>query len=253
MELETQAPDGMDKDQQLRGIGLNRRNADPPDGYHSIDEYHNGAYESEYVSPYTKSAKNVDAQVAIILQDWSSHDSLSGPFDPAVQRLGYTPTSPTNVNLIQLLKNHFDLSLDDVFATNLFPFIKPGGMTADIPARHMLLATKVFADPQIRVVRPKLVVCLGLSVFNTMRRFHGKTRVPNLTAGVNANFSDGHTEYWCQAHTGRLGFINREQHGHCAALRARLPAWRRWCRAKTSPRLPSDCQNHWRTGMTTPR
>ena len=207
-----------DKHQNLLALGQKRRNTPPPDDYHSIHEYHNGAYESEYVSPYTKSAKNVDAHVAIILQDWSSHDSLSGPFEPAVQHLGYTPTSPTNVNLIQLLKGHFDLSLGDVFATNLFPFIKPGDMTAGIPARHMLLAARDFADPQIRVVRPKLAVCLGVSVFNALRGLHGLRRVGNLTEGIKQPFSDGHTVYWCQAHTGRLGFINREHHGGAGSV-----------------------------------
>lgn len=202
-----------DKHQQLLKIGIKRRNASVPQDYHPIGQYCSGAYESEYVSPYTKSAKNANATVAIMLQDWSSHDSLMENFDPDVQRLGYTPASPTNVNLIQLLKTHFELTLDETFATNLFPFIKPGGMTTNIPVKLMSSAAKEFAMPQILVVRPKLLICLGISVFNTLRRFHGLRQVANLEQGISQPFFDNHTWYWCQAHPGALGFINREHRG----------------------------------------
>lgn len=202
-----------DKDQQLLKLGIKRRNATVPKDYHSIGQYYSGAYESEYVSPYTKSAKNANATLAIMLQDWSSHDSLKKKFDLDVQRLGYTQASPTNVNLIQLLRTHFELSLDETFATNLFPFIKPGGMTTDIPLHIMSSAAREFAMPQIRVVRPKLLICLGIRVFNTLRRFHGLRQLANLEQGINQPFFNDHTWYWCQAHPGRLGFINREHLG----------------------------------------
>lgn len=207
------ACEAVDKDLELRALGQKRQNTPPPGKYHPINRYEEGAYECDYVSPYTKSAKNVNAQVAIVLQDWASDDSLRGPLDQGAALLGYTPTAPTNVKLIQLLKTHFDLSIGDIFATNLFPFIKPGGMKAGIPAGLMLDAAKEFADPQIRIVRPKLVVCLGIAVFNTMRRFHGLRQVANLDEGIKAHFSVDGSEYWCQAHTGNLGFINREHRG----------------------------------------
>ena len=202
-----------DKLQQLLKLGKKRQDAPVPSGYHSIGDDHNGAYESEYVTPYTKSAKNADATLAIMLQDWSSHDSLRNTFDPDVQRLGYTPASPTNVNLIKLLKIHFEHSLSETFATNLFPFIKPGSMTTDIPAELMSSAAVEFAIHQIQVIRPKLLICLGVSVFNTLRRFHGLRQIANLEEGISQPFLDNHPWYWCQAHTGALGFINREYHG----------------------------------------
>ena len=40
--------------------------------------------------------------------------------------LGYTPTRQTNYYLKALLGLTYHLNLDDVFATNLFPFIKAG-------------------------------------------------------------------------------------------------------------------------------
>ena len=95
-------------------------------GYHSIAEFHDGVYECEHVSPYTKSAGNVDAEVMVLLQDWSGADSLSRAIDVGARDLGYTPKEPTNKNLQRLLLSTFGLQLKDIFATNLFPFVKPG-------------------------------------------------------------------------------------------------------------------------------
>ncbi len=39
------------------------------DGYASIGDYDNGLWECDYISPYSKSAHNEDAEVVIILQD----------------------------------------------------------------------------------------------------------------------------------------------------------------------------------------
>jgi restriction system protein len=44
-------------------------------------EYADGSYECDYVSPYTKTAGNVDAEVFVMLQDWSPDEGLKGPRD----------------------------------------------------------------------------------------------------------------------------------------------------------------------------
>jgi hypothetical protein len=46
------------------------------DGYASIGDFHNGIFECEHVSPWTKSGCNVDAEIMIVGQDWSSSDAL---------------------------------------------------------------------------------------------------------------------------------------------------------------------------------
>jgi hypothetical protein len=43
-------------------------------GYTSIADYHGGVYECDFVSPYTKTAGNSDAEIMVLLQDWSSHE-----------------------------------------------------------------------------------------------------------------------------------------------------------------------------------
>ena len=56
-------------------------------GYKGIGEYHQKRYECDFVSPYTKSAGNVDAHIMVLLQDWSSDEWLSGPFHSDVAEL----------------------------------------------------------------------------------------------------------------------------------------------------------------------
>ena len=87
-----------EKAEQLRRLALKRRSAEWP-GYRHLREFHGGAYECEYVSPYTKSADNVDAAIFILLQDWISEDRLAGPLIPEAIELGQIPSRPTTNNL----------------------------------------------------------------------------------------------------------------------------------------------------------
>lgn len=121
-----------DKRERLRLLALKRQQT-KWSGYSQIGDYHGGIYECEHVSPYTKSAGNVDADVFILLQDWSSHYRLSGPRDDDAVGSGHTSALPTNRNLTRLLDQHFGLTLQQTYGTNLFPFIKSGSLTRRIP------------------------------------------------------------------------------------------------------------------------
>ena len=58
-------------DKNARLLALARlRQATRWPGYKSIADYHHGVYECDFVSPYTKTAGNVDAEVMVLLQDW---------------------------------------------------------------------------------------------------------------------------------------------------------------------------------------
>jgi hypothetical protein len=174
-------------------------------GYTPLADYHDGAYEKDFVSPYTASAGNVNATVMILLQDWSSDENLRGAFDPESALLGLTPSLPTNKNLKRLLQEYFGLTLDRTYATNLFPFIKPGPMNARIPARDVMRAAREFAVPQIEIVAPRLLICLGLLTGNAVRRALGTAPARTLDDVIADPFSYSETRVWCQAHTGGLG------------------------------------------------
>jgi len=201
-------------DRRARLLSLARlRQSTLWNGYGSIADYHDGVYECDFVSPYTKTAGNVDAEVMVLLQDWSSHQNLSGPIDEGARGLGYSPSEPTNRNLVRLLKATFGLSLSDIYATNLFPFIKPGGMSEPIPEGDLVRAAQEFAIPQIHIVNPRPVISLGMVTFNALRIARGVARAANMEAALNSPFTIGNSLVWFQAHTGHFGQISRNKGG----------------------------------------
>jgi len=160
-------------------------------GYNCIGDYHAGSYECDFVSPYTKTAGDVDAQIMVMLQDWASDEVLSDKLHEPSATLGHDPSLPTNRNLNRLLNKTFGLTLQDIYGTNLFPFVKPGGMSKSIRQADLNAAARQFALPQVRIVNPKLLICLGLVTFNALRKAcdlsHAQTlrlqlRVPLISA-----------------------------------------------------------------------
>jgi restriction system protein len=182
-------------------------------GYKCIGDYHEGAYECDHVSPYSKTAGNVDADIIVVLQDWASDENLSGPFSEESAILGHTPHLPTNRNLTRLLDKTYDLQLTDVYGTNLFPFVKLGGVSASIPQKDLVAAARQFTLPEIRIVNPRLVICLGLVTFNALRQALGLDLCSSLASAIDRPFNMGEVRVWCQAHTGAFGQNNRNKGG----------------------------------------
>lgn len=186
-----------------------RRKENVPCGYHGIGEFRCGAYECDFVTPYTKSAQNLDANVMLVLQDWCSVDYLECiDHDPErveqLAKLGHDPSRPTNSNLKRLLQAHFGIGLEHTYATNLFPFIKPGGMSAGVRHLELVCAAKRYTIPEIRIVEPTLVVCLGVPVSNALRKAVELPPVENLKAAIESKFTIGDSQVWAQAHPSRF-------------------------------------------------
>lgn len=190
-----------------------QRQATTYPGYTAIGDYDNGVWECDYVSPFSLSANNVDAEVLIVLQDWCSSDSFDCEVCPTTLRLGHTPSVRTNINLKALLAEHLGLKLEETYATNLFPYVKPGAMNAYIPARDLLKAAQEFTLPMIEIIKPRIVVCLGLDTFNALRKASGLKKVDNIAMAIESSFSYLDSQVVCQAHTGQLGRNNRNRGG----------------------------------------
>jgi len=191
-----------------------KRQENIPSGYKGIGQYRNGIYECDYVSPYTKSANNINADIMFLLQDWSSDDCLQSDPTPRELELGYTPDLPTNINLKRLLEKYFGVvDLRETYGTNLFPFIKPGGISAGIPFKALIQAAKDFAIPQIDIVKPKLVICLGTSVYNSILCALGlplhKTLADSIANPIFYNSILVHA----QSHPGGMGRAKRNKGG----------------------------------------
>ena len=175
-----------------------------------LGDFHNGYYECDFVSPWTISAQNVDASLMLIGQDWVSSARLEKPPCPEQKRLGQIWSLPTNVNLRCLLRRHMDLCFCETYATNLFPFVKQGKMNQSISTVHLRHCAVKYAIPQIEIVRPRMVICLGSAVFNAIRQSLGMPRlkaasqVPEDSSRPGPTVIDG-IEIYGAPHPGGLG------------------------------------------------
>lgn len=188
-----------------------KRATTKPVGYKNISDYHDGIYECEFVSPYSKSAHNENSQILVMLQDWISDDVLSGPPIREAVELGRIPSLPTNRNLERLLSAHFRLNISDIYATNLFPYVKSGNMSGNIPFSTLRWAAREFAIPQIKIIQPVLVVAMGLNCFNALAVELGDVRRGSIGEAIDRPIDVGASRVWCQAHTGALGQMGRNR------------------------------------------
>lgn len=196
------------KNAKLRELAQRRKKATRP-GYRNVGDFHHGIYDCDFVSPYTKSAHNVNADIMILLQDWAGSKALSGPVMADIKDIGHSVKLPTNIRLKELLRKYFSTELEDTYATNLFPLIKEGSTSGGMKVRDLNWAAKEFAIPQIEVVSPKLVICIGFATFNALRKAYGLRASKNTEEAVSNSFQVKDTLIFCQAHTGRLGQNNR--------------------------------------------
>jgi restriction system protein len=159
------------------------------------------------VSPYTIGAQNVDSELMILLQDWASDDVLRDDYLDTRVTVGHDPSRGTNKRLKELLRKHLRLELSEVYATNVFPFIKRGPMNKSKAKRDLVRAAREFALPQIEIVGPRLAVCLGKAAFNAVAIASGSRPAKSLAEAIEkaSPFEIGNTQVWCQAHTGQQG------------------------------------------------
>jgi len=161
---------------KLKALGIKRHRADLTtygNTYKNLADFPRCDYETDWVSPFTNCANNADSPIVIVLQDWSSEDELNGPCERDLETVGYSITGRTgrnNQRLKDVLRATYGLEFEDVFITNLFPFIKRGDISAKIPAGDLRHAFRDYCWPQIEAILPTVVVCLGGDVYKTFVR-----------------------------------------------------------------------------------
>ena len=160
------------KRKELRKLAK-RRPAHRLEHHACLADFHNGFYECNHVSPWSKSACNVDAEVMVIGQDWASSNVLEQEPNEDRRRFGQNCSSHTNTNLREFL-GYMGLQFRETYATNVFPFIKWGAKDEDIrPFRDLVSCAEIFTLPQIEIVSPRMAICLGQKAFNAVRRAAG--------------------------------------------------------------------------------
>jgi restriction system protein len=201
-------PTPKEKEEALRKLAEKRKQTRMC-GYPTLADYHCGVYECDYVSPWSISAHNVDAKVMIVGHDWASEKWMCGPVDNESAQRGYSSRFSTNKNLFDLLDRHFGLSFADVYATNAFPFIKKGESQGSIKLTDMQSAARKFLLPQVEIIQPVIVICLGKATFNAVRAASDLDRTRTLDNAIEFPFVFRNSEIHAVAHTGSRGMNSR--------------------------------------------
>lgn len=124
---------------------------------------------TSWVSPYTKGA-NMSGGIALVLQDWASAEGLGATPNPEIQLHGRAPWLLTTKRLQELLARVLGTSLNEIYATNVFPFVKQGRMSAPLPYNEVLATARRFAVPELELARPSAVLALGTVAAAALRK-----------------------------------------------------------------------------------
>jgi restriction system protein len=207
--MKFEAFDAEVKNQKLRVLADQRRHDDQKKlskVYKQVGDFHDGIYDTwGHVSPWSKSACNVDSPVMVVAQDWISEESIKKL--PSNFELGYSPELPTNKNLQSFLRDFFGLDFSDIYATNLFVFVKPGGLSAHIPSKDLIYSAKTYTLQEIEIVKPRIVICLGAAAYNSLCKAIGVLNPIFKTSELNPVCFRGVLIYGVP-HTGGLGTKN---------------------------------------------
>ena len=133
----------------------------------------------DWVSPYTKGAHALGG-FAFVLQDWASANGLSTGVKEDVQENGRTLNLLTNERLEKLLLSIFGLRICQVYVTNAFPFVKPGGMSSRIPIADVRDAVGRFTLRELEIVQPTFIFALGSVAYSTLSEFEFKVPLIKL-------------------------------------------------------------------------
>jgi len=79
------------------------------------------------------------------------------------------------------------------------------------PARCPFVTT--FALPQIAIVKPRLVICLGLATFTAASLACGQSVPLKMATAIESPFRFEDSLIYCQSHPGHFGRINRNKAG----------------------------------------
>jgi uracil-DNA glycosylase len=157
------------KRELMRELVRKRRVGWLPDGCYRLGDarLNNGYWdEDDFVVPWSKLACNYSAKIMLIAQDWDSLENLSAPLTAKRERIklvGRNEKLLTNTRIDGLLDQYFGLRWQDIFATDVFPFVKPGHMRGDLRWDDLVRCALEFARPQIDIIKPLVVICLGRS------------------------------------------------------------------------------------------
>ncbi len=216
----------MSKEARIAELAHSRSKESPPKGYRHIESFveqdcglFKGFQTNRFVTPWTQSGCNYNAEVMIVGQDWCSEKEIKRAIakeDRCVFERGFSKRFPTNYNLAKLLCKHLGLERSDCWLTNVFPFIKGGSARLKIPIVELEKCAERFTLKEMDIIKPRLVICLGLDTYRAMRPVLGINGSPKRIGEAIQETQDtpryfNSARIVCAAHTGVLGMRNRNK------------------------------------------
>lgn len=147
----------------------------------------------------------MSSNIMLVAQDWLSEDYLlSRSTDELVElrRHGQLSQLPTNRNIGFFLENALNLQFSDTYATNLYPFIKQGAISASIPTRDLNWSIENALLPQIDIVKPETVLILGIGIARLVQKHFKRTRSIEKPFSVGGWWKFGQSTYIALPHPG---------------------------------------------------
>jgi uracil-DNA glycosylase family 4 len=133
-----------------------------------------GSCDSDEIGPWSRWQANLNGRVLVVGQDWGDVAYFK-KWDGRDQEQG----NPTNENLQKLLavlnigiSQPLEKQISSVFLTNMVLCLKRGGMQAAVRDEWLCNCTREFLVPLINIVRPRIVLALGLSVTKSILDYY---------------------------------------------------------------------------------
>ncbi|MBK8965220.1 MAG: hypothetical protein IPM36_00805 [Lewinellaceae bacterium] len=189
-----------------------RQRATFPPGLQNPSQIEGGKFDCPQLGPWSLWQGNLDAEMLVIGQDWGDENyfRLNGGRD--------TDDNLTDQNLRKLLTSiGFDPGPPSspmeqpLFFTNGVLGIKSGGMSADLKHDWLRHSSLNFTGPLIEIIRPKLIITLGISAYKAIRfifPYLPYEPMNNLLKYPPFHLS-GSGVLFPMAHCGGLGSVNR--------------------------------------------
>lgn len=177
---------------------------------------------------------HLNAELLLVGQDWGALSYGGETIAKALQGDSYNRDTfcymtdnynPTNLNLCELFSQigeRYDLRHDcnayeDLFFTNFVPWYRTGNTISGEFRKEWAEASTPFFKKLVSIIQPKVILCLGKSVFDAVLRTGAPSQLPESKyynkiieeGSVEVIFSGVKTQVFPLAHCGTYGTMNR--------------------------------------------
>lgn len=175
-----------DRSSQYRTLVSARKACRRCEGLANASVICNGRFDSDEIGPWTRWLGDLHARIVIVGQDWGSQTNFEK------QRGCDVPTGFVNMRIQELLSSigvqvpgvRVTSEPYGVYLTNGVLCFKSGNDQSPVRRSWFKACGELFLRPQIDLIRPKVVVCLGKEAYAAVLREYGLPPSPDLRAAV---------------------------------------------------------------------